>query len=104
MNRLDTLILNDFSVEKESLSSISSDRDSKIEERFISRFFINLIMPITKSNENFSPIKIDQTTLNKFFPELPNREEHSLIRKLKERKALSEGKDYNFWMKHDGTI
>ncbi|MCP6719045.1 MAG: hypothetical protein KJI71_02290, partial [Patescibacteria group bacterium] len=61
-------------------------------------------MPITKKIGRNTPIKIEQCTLNKFFPELPKPKEHSLIKRLKQINSLSVNEGYTLRMKHDGTI
>ena len=61
-------------------------------------------MPITKVIGRNAPIKIEQCTLNKFFPEIPKPKEHGLIKKLKQINGLSVNEGYTLRMKHDGTI
>ena len=61
-------------------------------------------MSVTKSRENLAPIRIEQCTLNKFFPNLPEPKNHSLLAELERRKALSIGKRYTLRMKRNGTI
>jgi len=61
-------------------------------------------MLINKLNEKLDPIKIEQSTINKFFPDLPELKNHSLITKLKERDVLSNDEGYILRMKQDGTI
>jgi len=61
-------------------------------------------MLIDKLNEKLAPIKIEQSTLNKFFPDLPELKNHSLMTKLKERDVLSNDEGYILRMKQDGTI
>jgi len=61
-------------------------------------------MRLTKLNEKIAPIKIEQSTLNKFFPDLPKPKNHSLITKLQERDVLSNSEGYTLRMKQDGTI
>jgi len=83
---------------------ISFDKRIFIKERFKGRSPINLIMPITKIIGRNTPIKIEQCTLNKFFPELPKPKEHSLVKTLDQINSLSANKEYTLRMKHDGTI
>lgn len=73
-------------------------------ERFIGSFFLNSIMRLIKSRKNCAPIKIEQPTLNKFFPNLPKPKDHSLLTELERIDALSEGEGYTLRMKRDGTI
>ncbi len=61
-------------------------------------------MRLTKRIGRDAPIKIEQTTLNKFFPELPNPKEYGLIKRLKQINNLSGNEGYTLRMKHDGTI
>ena len=61
-------------------------------------------MPINKSSEKFAPIKIEQSTLNKFFPNLPEPRAHSLIKRLKKIDTLTSGEGYTLRMKRDGAI
>ncbi|KKK43525.1 MAG: hypothetical protein Lokiarch_26300, partial [Candidatus Lokiarchaeum sp. GC14_75] len=61
-------------------------------------------MQVMKIREKFAPIKIEQCTLNKFFPEIPNPKEHGLIKKLKQINGFSVNEGYTLRMKHDGTI
>ena len=51
-----------------------------------------------------APIKIEQCTLNKFFPELSEPKNHSLVKKLKQVNSLSVNEGYTLRMNHDGTI
>lgn len=51
-----------------------------------------------------TPIKIEQSTLNKFFPSLPKPKNHSLMERLKERSVFFQDKRYTLRMKRDGTI
>ncbi|MHA2198205.1 MAG: hypothetical protein ACXABO_21675 [Promethearchaeota archaeon] len=97
-------IIKDFPVEIPVSAIISRDRISKIGERFIGSFSHNLIMPITKSFGRNAPIKIEQSTLNKFFPELPKPKEHGLIKRLNRINCLSINEGYTLRMKHDGTV
>ena len=46
-------------------------------------------MPVTKSRENLAPIKIEQCTLNKFFPNLPKLKDYSLLGELEAEKTQS---------------
>jgi hypothetical protein len=61
-------------------------------------------MLITKKMGRNAPIKIEQCTLNKFFPELPKPKEHSLVKKLDQINNLSVNEGYTLRMEHDGTI
>ena len=61
-------------------------------------------MPITKLKGKFAPIKIEQSTLNKFFPELPEPTDDSLPSEIESRMALSNGDPYHLGMKRDGTV
>ena len=47
---------------------------------------------------------IEQPTLNKFFPNLPEPEHHCFLAELEKRKTLSNGKRYTIRMKRNGTI
>ena len=61
-------------------------------------------MSVTKLRENLAPIKIEQPTLNKFFPNLPEPKDHSLLAELERREALSNSNRYTIRMKRNGTI
>lgn len=61
-------------------------------------------MLLTKRMGRNAPIKIEQCTLNKFFPELPKPKECSLVKKLEQINSLSANEQYTLRMKHDGTI
>ncbi|MBA7526555.1 hypothetical protein ES705_18717 [subsurface metagenome] len=61
-------------------------------------------MPIRKRIGRNAPIKIEQCTLNKFFPEIPKPKEHGLIKRLKQINGLLVNKGYTLRMKHNGTI
>ena len=61
-------------------------------------------MSLTKSREKLAPIRIEQCTLNKFFPNLPEPKDYSLLAELERRKALSTDKGYTLRMKRNGTI
>ncbi len=61
-------------------------------------------MSVTKSREKLAPIRIEQCTLNKFFPNLPEPEDHSLLAELERREALSTDIGYTIRMKRNGTI
>ncbi len=61
-------------------------------------------MLLTKLIGRNAPIKIEQSTLNKFFPKLLKPKEHSLIRRLKQINSPSVNERYILRMKHDGTI
>ncbi|MFX1257232.1 MAG: hypothetical protein ACFFAN_05210 [Promethearchaeota archaeon] len=61
-------------------------------------------MRVSKLKEKSTPIKIEQSTLNKFFPNFPNPKEHALISKLKRINSISAGEDYTLRMEQDGTI
>lgn len=61
-------------------------------------------MLVTKKMGRNTPIKIEQCTLNKFFPKLPKPKEHGLIKRLRHINSLSENDGYTLRMKHDGTV
>ena len=61
-------------------------------------------MQLTKSKEKLAPIRIEQCTLNKFFPNLPEPKNHSLLAELERRETLFIGKGYTLRMKRNGTI
>ena len=61
-------------------------------------------MCVSKIRRNLAPIKIEQTTLLKFFPFLSKPKNHSLIVELDKRKEISDGKGYTLRMRRDGTI
>ena len=61
-------------------------------------------MLLSKLREKLTPIKIEQTTLNKFFPELPEPTDDSLPSEIESRMALSKGDPYHLGMKRDGTV
>ena len=61
-------------------------------------------MQLNKIREKLAPIKIEQCTLNKFFPNLPELEDHSLLAELKRREALPNDKGYTIRLKRSGTI
>jgi len=61
-------------------------------------------MSISKIRRNLAPIKIEQTTLLKFFPFLPKPKNHSLFVELDKRKEISDGKGYTLRMRRDVTI
>ena len=61
-------------------------------------------MRITKKMGRNAPIKIEQCTLNKYFPKLPKPKEHGLIKRLKQINSLSANEGYILRMKHDGTV
>jgi len=61
-------------------------------------------MPITKLIGRNAPIKIEQCTLNKFFPNLPKPQEHSLAKRLKQINRLSATEGYTLRMRHDGAV
>ena len=61
-------------------------------------------MLIKKKMGRNAPIKIEQCTLNKFFPELSEPKNHSLVKKLKQVNSLSVNEGYTLRMNHDGTI
>lgn len=61
-------------------------------------------MPISKLREKLTPIKIKQSTLNKFFPELPAPTEESLPSNIEDKLRLSEGDQYHLEMERDGTV
>jgi len=72
--------------------------------RFNGSVFINLNMRIRKLSEKITPIKIEQSNLNKFFPGVPEPKQHGLIKRIKRKTRISMGKSYTLRMKHDGTI
>ena len=98
------LDLDDFPVEIKWLTSISIDNEFFVKEKFNRSVPINLIMPITKRMGRNAPIKIEQCTLNKFFPGLPRPKDHGLITRLKQINSLSGSDGYTLRMRHDGTI
>jgi len=98
------LEIDHFPVEINRSTLISFDKRIFVKERFIGRFPINLTMLITKVIGRNAPIKIEQCTLNKFFPEIPKPKEHGLIKRLKQINGLSVNEGYTLRMKHDGTI
>ena len=98
------LIIKNFPVEIPVSAAIFRDKISKRGERFKGSFSHNLIMPITKSIGRNAPIKIEQSTLNKFFPNLPKPQDHSLTKRLKQINRLSTNEGYTLRMKHDGTV
>ena len=98
------LIIKSFPVEIPVSTTISRDKISKIGERFIGSFSHNLIMRLTKLIGRNAPIKIEQTTLNKFFPNLPKPQDHSLLKRLKKINRLSTNEGYTLRMKHDGIV
>ena len=61
-------------------------------------------MPINKIRDSLAPIKIEQPTLNKFFPNLPEPKNHSLVTELEKRNGLTNGEDYTLRMKRNGMI
>lgn len=61
-------------------------------------------MPISRLRKIIAPIRIEQPTLNKFFPNLPKPINHSLITKLKEVNSLSNREGYTLRMKRDETV
>ncbi len=61
-------------------------------------------MSSSKIRRNLAPIKIEQTTLLKFFPFLPKSKTQSLIVEFDKRKEISNGKGYILKMRRDGTI
>ena len=61
-------------------------------------------MLVTKSRENFTPIRIEQCTLNKFFPNLPKPKNHSLLAELERRETLTIDEGYTVRMQRNGTI
>jgi hypothetical protein len=76
----------------------------EVKESFIGRFFFNLIMPITKLKRKIAPIKIEQSTLNKFFPNLPKPTEDSLPAQIDKRMAFLKEDQYTLRMSRDGTV
>ena len=61
-------------------------------------------MPINKLRGKLTPIKIEQSTLNKFFPELPKPTDDSLPLSIEEKMRLSNGDQYHLRMGRDGTV
>ena len=61
-------------------------------------------MPINKTRESSAPIKIEQCTLNKFFPNLPEPKSHSLVTELERRNGLSNVEGYTLRIKRNGMI
>ena len=61
-------------------------------------------MPIPKPSKRYAPIKIGQTTLNKFFPEIPDQKINGLTSDEKKRAIKSDGNDYTIRMTPDGSI
>ena len=61
-------------------------------------------MLLYKIRESSAPIKIEQPTLNKFFPNLPEPKNHSLVTELEKRNGLTNGEDYTLRMKRNGMI
>ena len=61
-------------------------------------------MLVTKLREKLAPIKIEQPTLSKFFPNLPKLKNHSLLAELERREAFPNSNGYTIKMKRDGTI
>ena len=98
------LDIKNFPVEIPVSAAIFREKKSKIGERFIGSLSHNLIMPIIKSIGRYAPIMIEQTTLNKFFPNLPKPQDHSLTKRLKQINRLSTNDGYTLRMKHDGTV
>jgi len=83
---------------------VSSGKGLSREETFKRSHFFDLIMSINKIRRNLAPIKIEQTTLLKFFPFLPKPKNHSITVDLDKRKEISNGKGYTLGMRRDGTI
>lgn len=61
-------------------------------------------MSITKLNRNYAPIKIKQSTLNKYFPHLNEPINNSLTTVIKGKEACSKESKYTLEMKKDGTV
>lgn len=61
-------------------------------------------MPLIREMRRGAPIKIEQSTLNKFFPNLPKPKNHGLIRKLKRINSLTADEGYTLRMTRDGSI
>jgi hypothetical protein len=55
-------------------------------------------MSIPKINKCLTPIMIEQSTFNKFFPSLLIPKNHSLVEKFKERSAFFRNKRYTLKM------
>jgi hypothetical protein len=83
---------------------ISDEKGTSNGEKFIGSFSLNLIMPLTKLRENSAPIKIEQCSLNKFCPTLPEMENHGLLAELNRRNELSTTNEYTLEMRRNGTI
>lgn len=61
-------------------------------------------MPIPKLNENLTPIKIEQSNLNKFYPFLPEPINDGLPEEIGSRKAFLPEDNYTIRMKRDRTV
>lgn len=61
-------------------------------------------MPINKIRECTALIKIEQPTLNKFFPNLPEPKNHSLVTELQRKNRLLNRESYTLRMKRNGMI
>lgn len=83
---------------------ISTGKGLGREETFKRSHFFDLIMSFNKIRRNLAPIKIEQTTLLKFFPFLPKPKIHSITIDLDKRKEISNGEGYTLRMRRDGTI
>ena len=94
MNCFQFLEVDNFPVEIKRSTLISFDKRFFVKERLNRSFPINLIMQVTKKMGRKAPIKIEQCTLNKFFPELPKPKEHCLVRRLDQINSLSDNKGY----------
>jgi transposase-like protein len=61
-------------------------------------------MPIPKLSEKSAPIKIEQTTLNKFFPKFFSEKINTLITDETRRQTCPPEENYTLIMKQDGAI
>lgn len=61
-------------------------------------------MSVPKSSKRNTPIKIEQTTLNKFFPEIPDQKINGLTSDEKRRATNSVRNDYTIRMMPEGDI
>ena len=61
-------------------------------------------MTVPKPSKRNAPIKIEQTTINKFFPEIQNQKINRLISDEKKRVTKSDRNGYTISMTPDGNI
>lgn len=61
-------------------------------------------MSVSKIEGNAAPISVKQTTLNKFYPHLPNSGVHALVKSEEEAENLYSDESYSFELKPDGSI